>query len=375
VNRANETAVPAPVLRLFEVAGLQPHLQRPARELAHGLKQALDQATAIAARPDAHLLDEPTAGLTANEREKIGEVFQHLARDAGVTVILIEHDLDFVLRIADRVAVLHDGRVIECSTPDVVAQSPVVRFTEAEISQALTEVAAANAAPAADTEAALAEMRLYYNGYRFSDLSPGEPMYNPTLALYFLLHFQEQKQPPSNMLDSSLGMDRGKLHYIAALPGGPQVIVDALQDDASLSVPVLSDRFGVEDMLTARKDRQFMASLLYYFGVLTLNGRGPLRKLLLRIPNLAMRKLYIERLQALLLPQAEEDDARQAAETVYLTGDLGPLCEFVEQRYFKVFDNRDYGQANELTLKTAFLTLLFNDLLYISDSETAVGQR
>jgi branched-chain amino acid transport system permease protein len=127
IRRTKDIAVPASVQRLFDVAGLQPHLHRPAHELAHGLKQGLDLATAIAAKPDVLLLDEPTAGLTANEREKIGEVIQHLVRDAGVTVILIEHDLDFVLRLADRIAVLHDGRVIECSTPDVVAQSPVVR--------------------------------------------------------------------------------------------------------------------------------------------------------------------------------------------------------------------------------------------------------
>lgn len=114
-------------MRLFEVAGLQQYLHRPARELAHGLKQGLDLATAIANKPDVLLLDEPTAGLTTSERTKIGEVIQHLVRDAGVTVILIEHDLDFVLRIADRIAVLHDGCVIECSTPEVVAQSPIVR--------------------------------------------------------------------------------------------------------------------------------------------------------------------------------------------------------------------------------------------------------
>ena len=247
-------------------------------------------------------------------------------------------------------------------------------FTETEISQALNTVIAECGLPASATEAALTQMRLYYNGYRFSD-EPGEPIYNPTLALYFLEHFQQRCQPPPNMLDSNLAMDRGKLSYIAALPGGPQVIVDALQADTELSVPVLADRFGVEDLLTVHKDRQFMASLLYYFGVLTLNGRGVFLDLQLRIPNLVMRKLYVERLQALLLPQPEQDDARQAAKIVYQTGDLQPLCDFVEQRYFKVFDNRDYLQANELTLKTAFLTLLFNDLLYISDSETAMGRR
>ena len=134
-RRSKLVEVPPSVLRLFEVAGLQEHLHRPARELAHGLKQSLDLATAIANQPEALLLDEPTAGLTANERTKIGDVIQHLVRDAGVTVILIEHDLDFVLRIADRIAVLHDGRVIECGPPEIVAHSQVVREAYVGVSQ------------------------------------------------------------------------------------------------------------------------------------------------------------------------------------------------------------------------------------------------
>jgi hypothetical protein len=244
-------------------------------------------------------------------------------------------------------------------------------FTETEIVAALAEVAAAAGLSA---DQSLAQMRLYYNGYRFTD-APCELCYNPTLALYFLEHLQRHRQPPENMLDSNLAMDRGKLHYIARLPGGEQLIVAALQDEASLSVPVLADRFGVEDILNVQQDAVFSASLLYYFGVLTLAGRDAFGKLQLRIPNLVMRKLYVERLQALLLPQQEQDAARRVAETLYQTGNLQPLCEFIEQRYFQAFDNRDYLQANELTVKTAFLTLLFNDLLYIADSETAVGRR
>ena len=54
---------------------------------------------------------------------------------------------------------------------------------------------------------------------------------------------------------------------------------------------------------------------------------------------------------------------------------MGPLCEFVEQRYFRVFHNPDYRWANELTVKTAFLTLLYNDILYNMDSETEIDRR
>jgi hypothetical protein len=248
-------------------------------------------------------------------------------------------------------------------------------FTEAEVAGAMTTVAADCRLPPDDAETAIEQMRLYYNGYCFHDAA-SELIYNPTLALYFLDHFQQNCRAPVNMLDSNLAMDRGKLSYVAGLPGGAAVIVDALHDDEDLSVPVLADRFGVEDLLTQPKDADFMASLLYYFGVLTLDGRNQYGELQLRIPNLVIRRLYLERLQAILLPEAsDQKDGLEAAQTLQRTGNPRPLCDFIEQRYFKVFSNRDYQHANELIVKTAFLTLLFNDRLYVMDSETTVGRR
>jgi hypothetical protein len=248
-------------------------------------------------------------------------------------------------------------------------------FTEAEIRQALNEVAAGCGLPASEAERCLAQMRSYYNGYCFTD-APADLIYNPTLALYFLKHTLNRCETPSNMLDSNLAMDGGKLSYIAQSPGGAKLITDALQTDSAINVPVLADRFGVEDLQTVQRDRKFMASLLYYFGALTLDGYNIYRELRLRIPNLLIRGLYLERLQTLLLPEAEDrQEGERAAQALQRTGNLQPLCDFIEQRYFKVFSNRDYVQANELTLKTMFLTLLFNNLLYIMESEAAAGRR
>jgi hypothetical protein len=248
-------------------------------------------------------------------------------------------------------------------------------FTEAEISQALNGVTAGCGLPAGDAEKALTQMRLYYNGYCFAE-TPADPMYNPTLAIYFLKHFQSHCKAPSNMLDSNLAMDRGKLNYVAASPGGAEVIVDALQNDADLSVPLLADRFGVEDMLTVDKDLSFLVSLLYYFGVLTLAGRSAYGDLQLRIPNTVVRGLYLERLRSLLLPETkDQQEGLRAAQVAHRDGDLQPLCDFIEQHYFTVFSNRDYIQANELTIKTAFLTLLFNNQLYVMESETGAGRQ
>ncbi len=246
-------------------------------------------------------------------------------------------------------------------------------FHEAEIAVTLRQIAAACGWAEAQAAEALEMVRTFYNGYRFTTATAAERIYNPTLALYFFKHFQRTCSYPENMLDSNLAMDRGKIAHIASLPGGGQVILDAVNGAPVLAVSVLADRFGVEDMLTAVKDAPFMASFLYYFGVLTFGGRTPTGELILSIPNLVARKLYVERIQDLLLPDRHVlDEGRQTARVLWQTGDLQPLCDFIEQRYYPVFDNRDYHWVNELTVKTTFLTLLFNDIAYIMDSEPAL---
>ncbi|MCP4108799.1 MAG: hypothetical protein GY749_25185 [Desulfobacteraceae bacterium] len=65
------------------------------------------------------------------------------------------------------------------------------------------------------------------------------------------------------------------------------------------------------------------------------------------------------------MPEKERDEALQAARIFCTAGDIQPLCDFIEQHCFRAFDNRDYRWANELTVKTAFLSLLFNDAHYI----------
>jgi len=242
-------------------------------------------------------------------------------------------------------------------------------FREAEIAVVLSRIAEECDLPQSDADEALSMMRTFYNGYRFSR-NAEEQVYNPTLALYFLKVFQRDCRYPDEILDSNLAMDRGKMHYISRLPEGRRLILGALTEAEPVHVPRLADRFGVEDMLHAPKDTGFVASLLYYFGILTLGGVTPFGELVLTIPNLVIRKLYAESIKELLLPEGKENDlARRAAEALYQRGDLQPLCDFVEQKYFKVFSNRDYAWSNELTVKTAFLTLLFNDTLYIMESE------
>jgi Predicted AAA-ATPase/PD-(D/E)XK nuclease superfamily len=249
-------------------------------------------------------------------------------------------------------------------------------FSEAELQQVLSAVAKECGFSDPQTQDALSLMRTFYNGYRFSEsLTP--VVYNPTLALYFLEIFQETCQAPNQMLDNNFAMDRSKLAYLTTLPQGAPLIMAALAQDPPVSLPQLEDRFGVAAMLNASlHNTKFLASLLYYLGVLTLAGRNAFGELQLVIPNLVVRKLYVERLQELFLPEtATQDAVATAVQRFYQTGEFQPVCDFVEQRLFSVFDNRDYPPANELTVKTLFLTLLFNDTFYIMDSETALERR
>ncbi len=216
---------------------------------------------------------------------------------------------------------------------------------------------------------ALTTMRTFYNGYRFSE-EAGERLYNPTLSLYFFDALYRHGQYPRRMLDENLAMDRNKLRYIARLPHGEDLLIDALSGDDRVLIPELVQRFGVEDVLQAVKDQPFMASLLYFFGILTLAGEGVLAKLVLRIPNLVARGLYVERLRERWLPAStQRESGQRAAETLYLQADPAPLCDFIEASYFGVLSNRDYRWSNELLVKFAFLTLLFDDRLYMAVSE------
>ena len=246
-------------------------------------------------------------------------------------------------------------------------------FTEPEVATVLDHLATEDGGWS--VREALTTMRTFYNGYRFSE-EASESIYNPTLSLYFFEALAQRGQPPRHLLDENLAMDRNKLTYIAGLPQGEALLIAALNQDEPVEIPELVHRFGVADILAAVKDQPFMASLLYFFGILTLAGEGALAKLILRIPNLVARGLYVERLRENWLPRAEgRANGQAAAETLYLRGDLAPLCDFIEQGYFSVLSNRDYRWTNELLVKFAFLTLLFDDRLYmvVSELETERG--
>ncbi|MEE4358361.1 MAG: PD-(D/E)XK nuclease domain-containing protein, partial [Desulfococcaceae bacterium] len=220
-------------------------------------------------------------------------------------------------------------------------------------------------------------MKTYYNGYIFSpEADTDGKMYNPTLAIYFLKAFYQTCKAPRKMLDANLATDDAKLQFISGISGGSQLLLDIVDESRPPVISDLEDRFGIKRMLGGTaKDSTLLVSFLYYFGVLTLEGQTETGELAFRVPNLVIQGLYVERIREMLLPEPlERDEGLNAAKAVFQKGDMNPLCEFIENRYFKVFHNRDYRWANELTVKTAFLTLLYNDILYIMDSEPETGR-
>jgi len=249
-------------------------------------------------------------------------------------------------------------------------------FRHAELEDVITKIVDECGFEKEKIQEALDLMQTYYNGYTFSH-AVDEFVYNPTLAIYFLEQFEKSCGYPREMLDTNLAVDDAKLEYIAQVPRGRDLLMNLMEKEQQVVASRISKRFGIKDMLTDKsRDNTFLVSFLYYFGVLTIAGDTEDMEVILKVPNLVMQGLYVERVQKMLLPEPDDrDDGSDAAKLVYQKGDMAPLCRFMEERYFKVFHNRDYRWANELTLKTAFLTLLYNDIIYIMDSEKEIDRR
>ena len=126
-RRSHTVELPEPALHTVHVSGLLSLLDEPAAHLSHGAKQALELAMVLALEPTVLLLDEPTAGLTREERAAIGSVLTELAQSHRLCILLIEHDLDFVREISTRLVVLHMGRVLVDGPLSEVAESEIIR--------------------------------------------------------------------------------------------------------------------------------------------------------------------------------------------------------------------------------------------------------
>ena len=104
--------------------GLDGREQTPVGSLSHGEQRQLEVGMARAVNPTLMMLDEPASGLSRGERIALTDLLLEL--DATITLILIEHDMDVALRVAERVTMMHDGRVIVEGTPDEIRANQTV---------------------------------------------------------------------------------------------------------------------------------------------------------------------------------------------------------------------------------------------------------
>jgi branched-chain amino acid transport system ATP-binding protein len=112
---------------LLDMVGLADQAARPAGVLAYGDLKKLELAIALASGPEVLLLDEPTAGMAPAERGALMSLTERIARDRGITVLFTEHDMDVVFAHADRIMVLHQGRVLTEGPPGAVRADPEVQ--------------------------------------------------------------------------------------------------------------------------------------------------------------------------------------------------------------------------------------------------------
>ena len=126
LDRQDERRLLAEAWRQLERIGMGALANEPAGNLALGQQRLMEIARALCTDPALLLLDEPAAGLRLKEKQALGEVLSQL-RAEGMSLLLVEHDMDFVMTLTDRIVVVEFGTKLTEGTPDVVREDPAVR--------------------------------------------------------------------------------------------------------------------------------------------------------------------------------------------------------------------------------------------------------
>ena len=119
----------AQAARVREIAGvleIDQHLERRVMSLSYGNRKRVELARALAAEPSLLLLDEPVAGMNSTETQAMARAIQQVREQLGISIVLVEHDMAFVMGLADRVTVLDFGKRIADGTPAEVQKDPAV---------------------------------------------------------------------------------------------------------------------------------------------------------------------------------------------------------------------------------------------------------
>jgi ABC-type branched-subunit amino acid transport system ATPase component len=118
---------PVDVEGLLRKFHLTPYARRPVRDLPYGFQRRVEIARALAGRPRLLLLDEPAAGLSETEKDGLADELLSVRRELGTSMLVIDHDMAFMMRVCERMVALHEGRTVFSGTPDeVLAHRQVV---------------------------------------------------------------------------------------------------------------------------------------------------------------------------------------------------------------------------------------------------------
>jgi len=123
-SRASERAQVEQLIERFNLGG---YATQAAAQLPEGVRKLLDIAMAVAGRPKVLLLDEPTSGVSAEEKFRLMDMVMSALKSEGVTVLFVEHDMDIVSRYTHRVLAFYEGRIIADGAPAQVLQDAEVR--------------------------------------------------------------------------------------------------------------------------------------------------------------------------------------------------------------------------------------------------------
>ncbi|MEJ8574249.1 ABC transporter ATP-binding protein [Microbaculum marinum] len=114
------------VAEIVDLLGLDPYLGTPSAMLLYGIRKLIELGRALAMEPDLLLLDEPVAGLNREETARMAEIIRIIRRRFKTTILLVEHDMGFLMSLADRVLVLEYGCPIALGRPEDVQKDPKV---------------------------------------------------------------------------------------------------------------------------------------------------------------------------------------------------------------------------------------------------------
>jgi branched-chain amino acid transport system ATP-binding protein len=125
-TRRGERALRERAMTMLALVGLEAIADRPVAALPFGTRKRVELARALAAEPRLLLLDEPASGLNHDELTELGALVRSIRTRLGITILLVEHHMSFVMGLSDRVVALDFGHVIAHGTPDEVRADPEV---------------------------------------------------------------------------------------------------------------------------------------------------------------------------------------------------------------------------------------------------------